>query len=112
MGATLAQEQADVTAAMGEATTQRHAEKAENENTIADCKTALVAVKQALVVLREFYAKQAAFVQVKQAPQLQAYKGMGESGGGVVGMLEVIESDFQRLETETTAAEYQNAANY
>merc|ERR1719487_1390940 len=30
---------------------------------------------------------------------------MGGAAGGVVGMLEVIQSDFVRLETETTSAE-------
>merc|ERR1712179_845789 len=32
-------------------------------------------------------------------------KGMGAESGGVVGMLEVIESDFARLEADTKAAE-------
>merc|ERR1719277_2792525 len=33
------------------------------------------------------------------------YKGMQSENGGVVGMLEVIESDFARLESDTKAAE-------
>merc|ERR1719198_236689 len=33
-------------------------------------------------------------------------------GGGVMGMLEVCESDFARLESETTAAEAENAKSY
>merc|ERR1712216_5950 len=33
------------------------------------------------------------------------YKGMAAEAGGVVGMLEVIESDFARLEAETSASE-------
>merc|ERR1740121_3242780 len=33
------------------------------------------------------------------------YKGMQAENGGVVGMLEVIESDFARLEADTKAAE-------
>merc|ERR1739845_88022 len=33
------------------------------------------------------------------------YKGMQAENGGVVGMLEVIESDFARLESDTKAAE-------
>merc|ERR1719387_1382423 len=32
---------------------------------------------------------------------------MGSESGGVVGMIEVIQSDFARLETDTTAAEEQ-----
>merc|ERR1719198_238273 len=37
---------------------------------------------------------------------------MGGSAGGVVGMLEVIQSDFTRLETETTSAEDRAAKEY
>jgi len=33
------------------------------------------------------------------------YKGMQAENGGVIGMLEVIESDFARLEADTSAAE-------
>merc|ERR1719333_1468141 len=35
----------------------------------------------------------------------EPYKGMGGESGGVVGMIEVIQSDFARLESETTSAE-------
>ena len=34
---------------------------------------------------------------------------MQSESGGVVGMLEVIQSDFARLEAETTASEDQSA---
>merc|ERR1719265_2546594 len=37
---------------------------------------------------------------------------MGSSSGGVVGMLEVIQSDFARLEAETKAAESQAQKEY
>ena len=63
---------------------------------------------QALTVLKEFYAKAAeatAFVQQKPEIFDSPYKGMGAEGGGVVGMLEVIESDFARLESDTKASE-------
>merc|ERR1719486_813861 len=33
------------------------------------------------------------------------YKGMGASSGGIIGMLEVVLSDFARLDTETSEAE-------
>merc|ERR1719453_1256450 len=68
----------------------------------------------ALNVLREFYngvAENALLAQMEsQVPGAPAtgedsYSGMGSSSGGVIGMLEVIESDFKRLDTETTAAE-------
>jgi len=101
---------ADLDAAMAKATTLRQEEKKTNTATIKDAQEAQTAVAQALVVLREFYAKAAestAFVQRKEEPEIfdKPYKGMGGESGGVVGMLEVIESDFARLETDTESAE-------
>merc|ERR1719393_852072 len=37
---------------------------------------------------------------------------MGGASGGVVGMMEVIQSDFSKLEAETTAAEEEAAKEY
>jgi len=108
---TLIQEQEDLTKAMGEATTQRVAEKAENEAAIADAQAGSGAVRQALVVLRNFYDSQS-FIQQKQAPEMASYGGMQAGKGGVVGMLEVIVSDFVRLEAETKSAEAMGAAEY
>jgi len=45
----------------------------------------LVHHRQALTILREFYAKAAEATAFVQKP----YKGMGDSNTGVVGMLEV-----------------------
>jgi len=106
----LAEEQAELAASIAAATKQRTAEKEENTATIADAKAGVEAVKSALVVLREFYATQESFVQ--QVPEMEAYSGMGNAKTGVVGMLEVIESDFARLEADTTAAENQAAQEY
>merc|ERR1719478_1603748 len=98
---------------MAEATEQRQAEKAKNEHAIADAQAGSEAVKQAIVVLREFYSAQAGFVQVhRQVPEMAAYKGMQNSKTGVVGMLEVIQSDFNRLEADTTSAESLAATEY
>ena len=45
--------------------------------------------------------------QQPEAPETfeEPYTGMAGESGGFVGMLEVIESDFARLESETSAAE-------
>jgi len=110
--ATLIKEQADLTKAMGEATEIRNKEKAKNTDTIADANAGSAAVKKALVVLKEFYASQGAFLQTGQVPEMQAYKGMQSAKGGVVGMLEVIVSDFERLAAETQASETQAAQEY
>merc|ERR1719491_2498902 len=92
----------------------RTKEKETNQATITDSKDAQTAVSRALIVLKEFYAKASestALVQKSsQNPESPdvfegSYTGMGASSGGVIGMLEVIQSDFARLESDTTAAE-------
>jgi len=98
----LTEQVADLDKAMAKSTKLRTAEKATNTETVSDSQEAQTAVAQALTVLKEFYAKAAdadAFIQAKP------YKGMQAENGGVVGMLEVIESDFARLESETKASE-------
>jgi len=110
--AELTQAIADLDAAMAKYTNLRNEEKAKNKATTADAKAAQTAVAQALTVLKDFYEKAAeatAFTQKQQpeAPEIfdSEYKGMQAGNGGVVGMLEVIESDFARLEADTKAAE-------
>jgi hypothetical protein len=102
----------ELDAAMAKATALRTAEKAKNTETVADAKAAQTAVEKALTVLKEFYEKAGeatAFVQQKkQEPEIfddKPYQGMGGESGGVVGMLEVILSDFARLEADTSSAE-------
>merc|ERR1719333_1558253 len=108
----LAAAHAALAKAMKEATEVREKEKAENLVTIKDAKEAQAAVDQALVVLKDFYNKQGFFIQEGQVPELKEYKGQGGAATGVVGMLEVILSDFARLEAETTADEKQAANEY
>merc|ERR1712203_1177011 len=94
--------------------------KATNEQTIADAKAAQVATEQAMAVLKEFYAKSAeATALVQQTPAEDApetfdkpYTGLLPEGGSVVDFLEVILSDFSRLESETTAEEAQEDQEY
>merc|ERR1712110_1147655 len=93
-------------------------EKAENTATVKDAAEAQTAVASALGVLRKFYAKAgdatALLQQQPVAPEIfdSPYKGMQSENGGVVGMLEVIESDFARLEAETKADEVAAQNNY
>merc|ERR1711957_86315 len=107
----LAKAVAELDAAMAKATKLRAEEKATNTETIKDAEEAQVAVAQALTVLKEFYAKAgeatALLQQQPEAPEVfdEPYKGMGAESGGVVGMLEVIESDFARLAADTDASE-------
>jgi len=102
---------AELDATMAEATKMRQEEKALNEQTIKDSAEAQTAVAQALTVLKEFYAKAGdATALVQQQPEAPAifdspYRGMQSENGGIIGMLEVIESDFARLESDTRASE-------
>jgi len=110
----------DLDAAVAKATSIRAEEKAKNTQTIKDAQEAQTAVAQALSVLKEFYDKAGqatALVQRRQQPEAPAifdepYKGMGGESGGVVGMIEVIQSDFARLESETSAGEAQAQKEY
>jgi DNA repair exonuclease SbcCD ATPase subunit len=98
---------AELDAAVKKATAMRQAEKAKNTETIADAKESQEAVSQAMTILKEFYAKAGEATALMQQPEIfdAPYKGMQAENGGVIGMLEVIQSDFARLEAETTAAE-------
>jgi len=91
----------DLDKAVKEATAMRESEKAKNTETIADAKDAQDAVAKAMSVLKEFYAKAGTSTATQNT-----------EGGGVLAMLEVIESDFARLEAETTAAEDTAAKEY
>jgi len=119
---------ADITAldeAVATATANRQAEKEKNQETIADAKQATIAVESAMTVLKEFYDKAAtatALVQTKlrgqqgkaaQMPETfdKPFTGMGGESG-ILGMLEVILSDFNRLLTETTEGEFISDKDY
>jgi DNA repair exonuclease SbcCD ATPase subunit len=105
---------AELDAAVATATSVREEEKAKNTVTIKDSQDAQTAVAQALSVLKDFYAKAAEATSFVQQPEVfdEPYKGMGSENGGVVGMIEVIQSDFARLESETSAAEAEAQKQY
>merc|ERR1719482_2037456 len=104
----LTAEIAAIDKAVAEATEIREAEKAENTQTVSDAQDAQTAVAQAVSVLKEFYEKAGeATALIQQELEIfdALYTGMQSESGGVLGMLEVIASDFARLETDTKAAE-------
>lgn len=109
-----------LTTSMKERTKERQEEKAENEVTIAESQQASAAVSMAMGVLEKFYAKAAqATAMVQQTPAeasaavfSKPYKGQQGEGGGVMGFLEVIASDFARLTAETKGAESTAEQNY
>jgi len=110
----------ELAADMGENTAERSANKAENEQTISDAKAAQTAVEAAMAVMKDFYAKSAeATAMVQKAPADDApetfdkpYTGLLPEGGSVVDFLEVILSDFSRLESETSAQESTDGEEY
>jgi chromosome segregation ATPase len=127
--ATLSQQISDNKKALNEATTLREEEKAENEVTIADAEAGKAAVESAISVLKGFYEN--AFVQVKKytppnsdrsgatvsdlAPETFAnedYKGSQDSSKGIIGLLEVILSDFDRSIATVTDEEETNQGEF
>merc|ERR1719331_3653673 len=105
-------------AALAEATAQRNKEKAENEEAIKDAKEAIPAVREAIRVLKEFYAKASTATSLVQQRVVQpaswdsSFNGQQSASTGVVGMLEVILTDFTRLESETSSSEAEAASAF
>lgn len=113
----LGDEIAAIDAQVAKASEERGKEKAKNAATIADAKTGDQATRKALTVLREFYAKVAEAAALTQyrsgalAPGAPAPTHSG-SADGIIGMLEVVASDFARLDAETTASEAQAEGDF
>jgi len=111
---------ADLDKAVSTATEQRHAEKTVNLSTVKDATEAQAALTQAIIILKDYYSKAGApaLIAAKQTPRADApitwdsaYTGQLGSKG-VIDMLEVIQSDFARLESETRADEEAAASAY
>mmetsp|Transcript_19099 Transcript_19099/g.42223 ORF Transcript_19099/g.42223 Transcript_19099/m.42223 type:complete len:665 (-) Transcript_19099:73-2067(-) len=110
---------AELSRAMSEAEAARSAEKQKNAETVADAKEGQAAVTQALEVLKNFYAQNAANTDLVQGPAEDApetfdepERGQQSASTGVIGMLEVILSDFTRLQSETSSDEDTAAAEH
>jgi len=112
-----------------EASRVREEEKKTNNKVIADAKAAQVAVEKATKVLREYYDKAAAAASMLQSGEegqegerefrqemfsvvRAPYKGQQSASTGIFGMMDVVLSDFTRLETETQTAEATADSNY
>jgi len=110
---TLTAELADLNDALEKANKLRADENESNMSTIKDSKEGLEAIKEAIQILKEFYKKAAkAFVQVHASPIDEegenpgevaggSYKGQQKKAEGIIGMLEVIASDFERSIKQT-----------
>jgi len=121
-GAETAKVIAAIGKAMEEATTLRQNEKVKNAATIEDAQEAQQAVEQAITVLQQFYEKSGeatVFAQEQDSEHQQPpkvfndpYKGLQGDNEGVVGMLQVIQGDFARLESDTAASEASSQKEY
>jgi DNA repair exonuclease SbcCD ATPase subunit len=110
----------EIKSARAEAEKVRSEEKAENEHTVAEARLGLSAVTQAIDILDKFYktsAKASVDLSLAQGPLDdapdagfkigEAYKGAQAESGGIIGMMEVIQSDFERTISETIKDEKQ-----
>merc|ERR1719487_1982978 len=116
---------ADLFKALNEQTALRKEDHEDNVKTIADAKAGLEALTGALNVLEKFYNNPAGFVQTHYEPFKAAgsgsdgktvsdlapgtfegaYEGKQQQSKGVLGMLNVIKSDFERSISTTEEAE-------
>jgi len=113
--ATLTTQISDLNDSLTKETKMRGDEKAENMDTLDKAKAGLAATKDAYDVLQAFYKKAAkGKVSLIQASPVDAdapashsgaYKGGQQKAGGILAMLDVIISDFERTVKVTTKAE-------
>jgi len=101
---------------------QRKIEKTENLRVIETSGEGHAAVQQAISILKVFYmnsAKGKVFAQISPVdedttgPGFEgAYKGKQTASKGIIGLLQVIKSDFDRTKRTTTEAEAQAHADF
>jgi len=113
----LGDETQDLEAKRAEAVQMREQEQLQNNQTITEAQEGFEAVNSAITLLDRFY-KTAAKEDVALAQRGPAedapdagfegnYTGSQGEAGGIVGMLEVVKSDFRRTVVETQKAEAQ-----
>lgn len=109
-----------------DATAMRKEEKSENQATVMEAEAGLEAVNEAIDILDKFYktaAKESVDLGLVQKGPLddapdsgfdngEAYTGAGGESGGILGMLDVIKSDFERTISTTNKAEATNEKEY
>merc|ERR1712100_488318 len=116
---------ADLYKALNEQTQLREEDHTDNTNTLADAKAGLEASNGALSVLENFYNNPEGFLQVQYEPFKAsgsgadgktvsdlapgtfegAYAGKQQESKGVLGLLNVIKTDFERTISTTKEAE-------
>jgi hypothetical protein len=99
--AKLQKELADLAKSQGEMDKVRYEEKSLFKKNEAEIKEGLSGIKTALKVLRDYYAKDD-----------KAHESAEGAGSGIVGMLEVVESDFTKSLAEMTISEQTSETDY
>jgi len=122
----LGQELTELQDSLAKLTKERQEESAENTATVSEAEEGKAAVEQAIDVLTKFYktaAKAAAFVELKTTHKgvdddmpdtgfKGSNKGSQGAASGILGMLEVIQSDFERTMVETEKDEKSAMKNF
>jgi len=112
---------ADIKQQQTDASALRQEEKEKNLAVIADAQEGIKAVEAAKKVLEDFYNNAGAFIQANgglegamkaKSTHKAPYGGQQDESTGVIGMLEVILSDFGRLESETSTQEDMAQSEY
>merc|ERR550514_547698 len=121
----LMNEIAELNKSLNEATQLRGKEKAENDKTVADATAGLAGVTKAMKILKDFYDN--AFVQIKAHYTPTAQDKMadmapatfeGENHGnqdaasGILGMMDVIKSDFEAAIDSTKTQESEDESEF
>merc|ERR1719272_1043029 len=99
--AILSKELAELAKSQAEMDSLRKQDNAAYVENKAEMEQGLEGIKLALKILREYYAKED-----------KAHSSADGAGGGIIGMLEVIESDFSKGLAELVASEEAAAAEY
>merc|ERR1719163_157010 len=110
---TLQQELGQIAAAQKEATELRQQEADAWAAAKADYESGLEGVGMALQVLRDYYAEQDdSLLQTRATVKSAKHEKSSGAAGGIIGMLEVVESDFSKLLAEGSADEEQAQKAY
>lgn len=109
--------------ALEEATVARKKDKAQNLKDIKTANEGLQAITEAIMILKAFYksAAKAALVQQRASPVDEdnpgagfdgAYRGSQKESTGIIGLLEVIKSDYERTGRVTMEEEAEAHATF
>jgi len=107
--ALIATQLADLAKVQAEMDQMRSEEKAEFEKASKDYKDGVEGLTMALEILREYYAAPESLLQ---QPTTSVHSKSGDAATGIIGILEVAQSDFSKLLSDITVEEEAAAKEY